>query len=79
MGIPDDDRITKRDWGMVGDKEATDMLSRELIAILALLFCLVTYVMAVTRAVRRATRIVEWKTETEEDPEPAAQPSNAAE
>ncbi|MGB3903874.1 MAG: hypothetical protein WBB22_03040 [Anaerolineae bacterium] len=53
------------------------MLSLELTAILALLFCFVTYVMAVTRAVRRAVRIVEWKTGTEEDAEPAAQPTNA--
>jgi hypothetical protein len=55
-----------------------EVLSSHLIIILAVLFCAVAYVMAVTQAVRRAMRIVEWRTETEVDPEPAAQPTNAA-
>lgn len=55
----------------------TEMLRLALVTVCALLFWFVAYVMAVTQGVRRAVRIAEWKTETEEDAEPAAQPTNA--
>lgn len=54
------------------------MLSVQLISILALLFCVVVYVMAVTQAVRRAIHIAEWRAESEEDPKPAVQSTDAA-
>lgn len=54
------------------------MLSVQLISILALLFCAVAYVMAVTQAVRRAMHIAEWRAKSEEDPDPALQSIDAA-
>lgn len=54
------------------------MLSVQLISILALLFCGVVYVMAVTQAVRRAMHIAEWRGESEEDPRLGVQSTDAA-
>lgn len=55
-------------------KEVTEMLSLELIAIFALLFGFVVYVMVVTQLERRSIRIAERKAEAEKPAEAAEQP-----
>ena len=53
------------------------MLSLELVAIFALLFAFVVYVMVVTQLERRSARIAEKRAEPERRAEPAEQPVSA--
>lgn len=50
------------------------MLSSDLIIVLGLLFCVLTYVMAVTRAVRRSIEMAKWKTEADKGAEGPEEP-----